>query len=166
MKSGYYQIQVAKQDRYKTAFTVPFGHFEWNVMLFNLKNAPSEFQNIMNDIFNPHTSFALVYIDDVLIFSKSSKQHWYHLKKFQKIIQDNGLVVSAQKIKLFQTQVRFLGHNIYQGTIKPISRAITFVDKFPDKITDKQQLQRFLDSLNYIGEFYKDLRKICKPLFN
>ena len=98
--------------------------------------------------------------------SQSLKQHWYFLTKFQKIIETNGLVVSAPKMKLCQTTIRFLGHNITRGTITPISRAIEFADKFPDKILDKQQLQRFLGSPNYIGEFYKDLRKICKPLFN
>ena len=95
-------------------------------MPFGLKNAPSKFQNIMNNIFNPYLSFTLVYIDDVLIFSKSVKQHWYHLKKFHKIIESNGLVVSASKIKLFQTHIRFLGHNITCGTITPILRAIEF----------------------------------------
>ena len=53
MKSGFWQIQLNEKDKYKTAFTVSFGHYEWNVMPFSLKNAPSEFQNIMNDIFNP-----------------------------------------------------------------------------------------------------------------
>jgi len=65
IKSGFWQIQIAEHDRYKTAFTVPFGHCEWNVMSFGLKNAPSEFQNIMNDIFTPYTGFIIVYIDDV-----------------------------------------------------------------------------------------------------
>jgi hypothetical protein len=75
MKSGFWQIQIDEKDKYKTAFTVPFGHYEWNVMSFGLKNAPSEFQNIMNDIFNPYTSFSIVYIDDVLIFSNTMEQH-------------------------------------------------------------------------------------------
>ena len=69
LKSGFWQIQIKDEDRYKTAFTVPFRHFEWNVMPFGLKNAPSEFQKIMNEIFNPYTSFCIVYNDDVLIFS-------------------------------------------------------------------------------------------------
>ena len=71
MKSGFWQIQIDEKNKYKTVFNVPFGHYEWNVMPFDLKNAPSEFQNIMNDIFNPYTSFSIVYIDDVLIFSNS-----------------------------------------------------------------------------------------------
>jgi len=64
MKSEFWQIQITEANRYKTAFTVPFGHYEWNVMPFGLKNAPSEFQNIMNDIFAPYISFIIVYIDD------------------------------------------------------------------------------------------------------
>jgi hypothetical protein len=82
MKSGFWQIQIDNKDRYKTAFTTPFGHYEWNVMHFGLKNAPSEFQRIMNDILNPFSHFAIVYIDDVLIYSKSVDEHWKHLNSF------------------------------------------------------------------------------------
>lgn len=56
LKSGYRQIQISDEDKYKTAFTVPFGHYEWNVMPFRLKNALSEFQKIMNDIFNGYST--------------------------------------------------------------------------------------------------------------
>ena len=69
MKSGFWQVPIIPEDRYKITFTVPFGHYEWNVMPFDLKNAPLEFQNIMNDIFNNYTRFSIVYIHDVLIFS-------------------------------------------------------------------------------------------------
>ena len=85
MKSGFWQIPIDEKDRYKTAFTVPFGHYEWNVMHFGLKNAPSEFQNVMNDIFTPFTDFSIVYIDDVLIFSKTIDDHWKHLDIFVKL---------------------------------------------------------------------------------
>ena len=131
-------------------------------MPFGLKNAPSEFQNIMNDIFNPFSKFCIVYIDDVLIFSKFIDEHWKHLNSFLDIIKHNGLVVSSPKIKFFQTKIRFLGYNIYQGKISPIDRVI----KFADEILDKSQLQRFLGSLNYVADFYQNLRKQCKPLFD
>ena len=71
MKSDFWQIQIREFDRYKTTFTTPFGHYEWNLMPFGLKNAHSEFQNIMNEIFNPFSSHAIVHIDDVFIFSES-----------------------------------------------------------------------------------------------
>lgn len=70
LKSGYWQIQINEKDKYKMAFTVPFGHYEWNVIPFGLKNAPSEFKNIMNDIFTPCTSLTIVYIDYILVFLK------------------------------------------------------------------------------------------------
>ena len=81
-------------------------------------------------------------------------------------IKHNGLIVFTKKIKLFKTKVCFLGYDIFEGQIHPIDRAIQFADKFPDVIIDKTQLQRFIGSLNYIADFYKDLRKQCKPLFD
>jgi len=166
MKSGFWQIQIAEPDRYKTVFTVPFGHYEWNVMPFGLKNAPSEFQNIMNDIFTPYAAFIIVYIDDVLVLSKTIDQHFKHLQIFITVMERNGLAASAPKVLLFQTKIRFLGHNIYQGTIKPIQRALIFADKFPDEIKERKQLQRILGCLNYVGDFFPNLRQICAPLYN
>ena len=85
---------------------------------------------------------------------------------FLDVIKHNGLVVSVKKIKLFQTKVHFLGYDIFEGQIRPIDRATQFIDKFANVIVDKTQLQRFLGSLNYNAEFYKDLKKQCKPLFD
>ena len=119
----------------------------------------------MNNIFNSFSHFTIVYIDDVLVYFNSIDEHWKHLYTCLDIIKHNGIVVSAKKIKLFQTKVRFLGWHFWR-TDCPIDKAIQFADKFPDAITDKTQLQRFLGSLNYIAEFYKDLREQCKPLFD
>ena len=78
-------------------------------MSFGLKNASSEFQNIMNDIFNSHFQFIIVYINDVLVFSNSLEKHFGHLKKmFFKVIKANGMTCSFPKMKLFQTKIRFL----------------------------------------------------------
>ena len=93
-------------------------------------------QGVNNDIFTPFTKFSSVYIDDVLIFSKSIDNHWKHLDTFVNVIKHYGLVVSATKINLFKDKIRFLGHNIYKGTLSPIDRAIQFADKFPDEIKD------------------------------
>jgi hypothetical protein len=111
----------------------------------------------MNDIFNPFIHFTIVYINDVLIFSKSIEEHWKHLNVFLDTIKRSDLVVSAKKIKLFQTKIRFLGFDISKGKIPLIDKAIQFTDKFLDVITEKTQLQRFIGSLNYVADFYKDL---------
>jgi len=92
-KSGFWQIQIDPKDRYKTAFIISFGQYE----PFGLKNAPSEFQRIMNDIFNAHSKFCIVYIDNVLIFSHFKDQHFKHLHTFFHTTKQNGLVVSKQK---------------------------------------------------------------------
>ena len=84
MKSEFWQIQIKYEDRYKTTFTVPFGYYEWNVMSFGLKNAPSEFQNMMNEIFNEYTKFSIVYIEDVLIFLKFNRRAFQTFKIFSK----------------------------------------------------------------------------------
>jgi len=131
-----------------------------------LKNAPSEFQNIMNDIFSPYMKFSIVYLDDVLIFSKNINKHTQHLDEFIKIIKENELVVSAKKIKIFQTKIRFLGYEIYQGIITPMQRSLEFPEKFLDEIKEKQQLQRFLGCVNYIADFIPNIRIICAPLYS
>ena len=82
-------------------------------MPFGLKNAPLEFQNIMNEIFNQFSDFIIVYIDNVLVYSISIKEHWKHLNKFIQTVKSNGLSLSATKINLFQTKIRFIGHHIY-----------------------------------------------------
>lgn len=148
----------------KTAFTVPFGQYEWNVMPFGIKNAPSEFKKIMNDIFNPFSKFIIVYNDDVLVFSTSVDQHFKHLKVFFNIIKYNGLVLSKNNYSIFQINIRFLGHNIQQGTIVPIQRSIQFADKFCDQIFEKTQLQQFLGCVNYIEDFIPCLSNLLKPL--
>ena len=132
--------------------------------VIGLKNAPSEFQKIMNDIFNSYSKFVIFYIDNVLIFSQNIDQHFKHLQTFIHIIKQNGLTVSKSKINLFQTRIRFLGHKIYQCTIIPIERSIEFANKFPNQILDKTQLQRFLGCLNYVREFVPYLNNIVKPL--
>ena len=114
----------------------------------------------MNDIFNTHSKFCTVCIDDVLVFSQSIDQHFKHLYTFFHTAKQNGLVVSKTKISLFQTRVRFLGHYICQGTVTPIERSLTFTSKFPDKT----KLQRFLGSLNYVLDYYPNISRLAKPL--
>jgi len=101
-----------------------------------------------------------------MMYSTTIDQHFKHLQIFISVMERNGLAASASKLLLFQTKIRFLGHNIYQGTMKPIQRALIFADKFPDEIKDRKQLQRFLGCLNYVSDFFPNLRQICAPLYN
>lgn len=101
----------------------------------------------MNEIFNRYTKFIIVYIDDVLVYSTSLEQHFKHLQIFLGLIVRNSLVLSRTKMELFQTKIRFLGHDLVQGMLKPIKRSMEFANKFPNVILEKRQLLRFLRSL-------------------
>lgn len=125
-------------------------------MLFGLKNAPSGLQRIMNDIFHPFKESSIVYIDDILIFSKSIK-HWKHLSPFHQVIKPKGLLPSQRTIMLFQTEIRFPSYKIKNQTITPVKWVIQFTDKFPNEIKDIVQLQRFLGCLNHFSNFFKNL---------
>lgn len=150
LKAGFWQVAIAEKDKFKTTFSIPAGHYEWNVMHFGLKNAPSKFQKVMDIIFEPYFDWLILYIDDVLIFSKNIQE------PFKNLVKHNGLVLSKKKKEVFQTTIKFLGHTICNGHISLQKHALEFADKFPDVIIDKNQLQRFLSCLNYINIFYQD----------
>lgn len=99
------------------AFNVLFGQYKWNVMLFGFKNAPAEFQKVINHIFNPYINFIIVY---VLVYSNSLGQHFKHLMQFHKIIKNNGIVLSKQKMNLVQVKIKYLGYEIENDYIRPI----------------------------------------------
>lgn len=82
LKAGFWQVAIDEANKFKTAFSIPAGHYEWNVMPFGLKSAPSKFQKAMDDIFKPYFDWLIVYIDDVLIFSKNIDDHFKHVNLF------------------------------------------------------------------------------------
>jgi hypothetical protein len=81
LTSGYHQILISEEDRPKTAFRTPFDHFQFKVLIEGLTNAPATFQTVMNSVFHPHIrKFVVVYIDDILIFSKTEAEHQAHMR--------------------------------------------------------------------------------------
>ena len=85
-----------------TTFSCPKWHFEWLVIPFGLKNAPSVFQRKMNNIFRDNHSFVVVYIDDILVFSKNKKKHIGHLQIVFKKFGEHNIIISKGKMQLFQ----------------------------------------------------------------
>ena len=111
--SGYHQVEVAKEDQYKTAFVTHEGQYVWKVMPFGLTNAPSTFQMLMNETLKGLIGkIVLVYLDDILIFSKSVNEHKNHLKMVLNRIKEQGLFVKKSKSFFFKNSVNFLGHTI------------------------------------------------------
>ena len=107
-KSGFYQIKMTEESKPLTAFSTPQGHYEWNVLPFGLKNAPQIFQRKMDNIFRDF-NFIHVYVDDMLISSKSQEQHLKHLDIFIDLCKTNGIGLSKKESIIGEQKIEFLG---------------------------------------------------------
>ena len=146
-----------------TAFSTPQGHYEWNVLPFGLKNAPQIFQRKMDNIFKDY-DFIHVYVDDMLISSKTKEQHLKHLDTFIDLCKTHGIGLSKKKSIIGEQKIEFLGLMIDFEGIELQNHILEKIKDFPERLTDRKQLQRFLGILNYAEGFIKNLADLRKPL--
>ena len=119
LTSGCHQIRMTLEDVPKTAFTTPFGHYEFKVLSFGLTNAPATFQAVMNDIFRPYIgNFVLVYLDDILVVSKSAVEHAEHLRLVLRRLREHELYAKRSKCLFNQPQLECFGHVVGCAGIK------------------------------------------------
>src|SRR6266542_1537922 len=108
-----------EKDKEKTAFITPWGLFEWNIMPFRLCNTPVTFQCLMNHILRKYLGdFALVYLDDIIIYSKTWKGHLNHLRLIFEVLRRAGLIVKVKKCEFAKKELKFLGHIISRERIR------------------------------------------------
>ncbi|ESQ51075.1 hypothetical protein EUTSA_v10023188mg, partial [Eutrema salsugineum] len=159
LKAGFWQLGIKPEDRPKTGFCIPDHHFQWKVMPFGLKVAPSLFQKAMTKIFEPILPNALVNIDDILLFSSDIDSHTRLLEKFHKIVQQYGIMLSEKKMAIGETEIDFLGMHISKGQYHLQPHIATQLNKFPDDKLSFKQVQQFLGVVNYMAEFIHGLAK-------
>jgi len=118
LRSGYHQIRVKAEDISKTAFRTRYGHYEYFVMPFGISNAPGVLMEYMNRIFHPFLDrFVVVFIDDILVYSKSEEEHAEHLRIVLRVLKENQLCAKLSKCEFWLREVSFLGHVISKGDI-------------------------------------------------
>jgi len=118
LRSGYHQIRVKFEDIPKTTFRTRYGHYEYLVMPFGVTNAPGMFMDYMNRVFHPYlNSFVVVFIDDILVYSKTREEHEEHLRIVLHTFRDRQLYAKLSKCEFWLETVSFLGHVISQGGI-------------------------------------------------
>ncbi len=166
LRSAYNLIRIREGDEWKTAFVTPTGHYEYRVMPYGLVNAPSIFQDFMHEVLWKYLHrFVLVYIDDILIYSRSMAKHRHHIAEVLKRLREFHLFLKAEKCSFHQPSVQFLGYNIDSDGIQMDERKVEAIKTWPTPSTIKE-LQRFLGFSNYYRRFIHDYSIITSPLTN
>ena len=168
LASGFWQIQMHPASQEKTAFITPQGLFEFRVMPFGLKNAPVVFQRLMQQVIsclNPEygPDFVSVYIDDILVFSRSLEDHLLHLRKVFERVTEVGLKLKPSKCKFVQKELEYLGHVVSRDGLKTNPRLVEAVREFPTP-KSVQETRRFLGLSSYYRRFIPNFAKIAQPL--
>ncbi|GJZ87935.1 putative reverse transcriptase domain, viral movement protein [Tanacetum coccineum] len=165
LKSRFWQLGIKPEDRLKTAFCIPDHHYQWKVMSFGLKNAPSAFQKAMITIFEPILANTLVYIDDILLFSPDEQFHAELLSKFYSLVTKYGIMLSEKKMEVRGTTIQFLGMEIFDGKYQPQPHVAQELLKFPDELSSQKMIQQFLGLVNYMADFLPKLSHHTALLF-
>jgi hypothetical protein len=164
MASGYWQIEMEEKDIEKTAFITHEGLYEFVVMPFGLSNAPATFQRTMQMVLGElFYTVAPVYIDDIIVHSKTFEEHLKILEEVFTRIRNANLKLGPDKCKFGFEEIKFLGHIIGKNGIKTDPAKIEKVKNYP-KPVNLTQLRGFLGLAKYYRKFIKDFAKIAKPL--
>ena len=153
LQSGFHLIRVAEEDIRKTAFRTKYGHFEFLVMPFGLCNAPATFQSTMNDIFRELIDTSLiVYMDDVLVYSKNHEDHEQHLRQVLSLMREHKLRARVHKCRFLQEEVDYLGYIVGKGQVKVDPRKLEAIRNWPPP-RDVHELRSFLGMANTLLRF-------------
>ncbi|GAU46655.1 hypothetical protein TSUD_281460 [Trifolium subterraneum] len=164
LRSEYHQIRVKTEDVPKTAFRTRYGHYEYTVMPFGVTNAPGVFMEYMNRIFHSFLDkFVVVFIDDILVYSKSEEEHKEHLRIVLQVLKEKKLYAKLSKCEFWLEEVSFLGHVISSGGIAVDPAKVDAVMKWgtPESVSE---IRSFLGLAGYYRRFIEGFSKMALPL--
>ena len=168
LASGFWQVQVHPNSRAKTAFVTPQGLHEFRVMPFGLTNAPAVFQRLMQRVLmdlnqKNDADFVTVYIDDILVYSKTLEQHLDHLKVVMDRLIQAGLKLKPSKCLFVRKEVNYLGHVITPKGLKVSDQHVTAVKDFPAP-SNVKEVRQFLSLSSFYRKFIPSFAKLAQPL--
>ena len=162
--SGYHQQRVFEPHTHKTAFRCRYGHFEFNVVPFGLTNAPASFSNMMLKVFNPVLDkWVVIYLDDLLIYSKTKADHLRHLRSVLTLLRTNGLYVKLSKCLFMQEQTEFLGHVISKDGVHTNAGLVKAITEWP-RPSKQKEVQQFVGLAQFYQQYIKKFAAIALPL--
>ncbi|GKC01531.1 putative reverse transcriptase domain-containing protein [Tanacetum coccineum] len=164
LRSGYHQLRVREEDISKTAFRTRYGHYEFQVMPFGLTNAPAVFIDLINRVCKLFLDkFVIIFIDDILIYSRNKKEHEEHLKAILELLKKEELYVKFSKCEFWLPKVQFLGHMIDSQGIHVDPAKIESIKDWASPKTSTE-IRQFLGLVRYYRRFIKGFSKITKPM--
>ena len=164
LRSGYHQIRIADEDVPKTAFRTRYGHFEFLVLPFGLTNAPATFMHLMHQIFEPYLDkFVLVFLDDILIFSRSVEEHEQHVRQVLELLRQHKLYAKMSKCELFRPSVEFLGHIVDAKGLHMMEDKVKAIADWPP-LQSVDDVRSFLGLAGFYRKFIRMFSDITAPL--
>ncbi|KAJ9553104.1 hypothetical protein OSB04_017149 [Centaurea solstitialis] len=164
LRSGYHQVRVKEDDVPKTAFRTRYGHYEFLVMPFGLTNAPAVFMDLMNRVCRPFLDKSvIVFIDDILVYSKDEAEHERHLRQVLNVLRDEKLYAKFSKCEFWLHEVQFLGHVVSRDGIKVDPAKIEAMMSWKSP-TNPSEIRSFLGLVGYYMRFIEDFSKIASSL--
>jgi hypothetical protein len=165
LRSAYWQCAVKESDKPKTAFNLgPLGFYEFNRLPFGLTNACSTFQRLMERCMGElHLKECLIYLDDIIIFSKTEDEHIKRLESVFRRLKEQNLKLKGKKCEFFKTEIKYLGFVVSDGGITTDPDKVSVVKNWP-AIKNVKDLRKFLGFTSYYRRFIQDYAKIVKPL--
>lgn len=165
MKSGYHQVEIFEQHKERTAFTVgPLGFYEYTRMPFGLTNAPATYQRLMQDTLGDlHLQVCCIFIDDVIIFSRTYEEHLERLNLVFQRIREANLKLSPNKCYFFKDKVKYCGHVVSEAGVETDPEKVTKVSQWPIP-TSPEDVRRFIGFVGYYRRFIRNFSQIARPL--
>ena len=158
LTSRYYHIELGSTSQVKTAFVTPFGKWESNMVPFGLAQAPAYFQALISEVLKELSHFAIVYLDDIIIFSQAEEEHLKHLEIIFRRLKEAGLKLKRSKCSFMKLHIEYLGHLISEKGIEPMPDKLTAIKEMPAPRSPKE-IKQFLGLVGYYR--FSD---ITKPL--
>ena len=166
LATSYHQVKIRPEDRCKTAFSTPYGHYEYLRMPFGLTGAPATFQRLMNIVLTGLQGLkCFVYLDDCCVYSNDLNEHIVRITNVFKRFRQHNLKLQPDKCEFLRKEVTYLGHCITERGLKPDQRLIEKVKNFPVPKSTKD-VKIFHGLVNYYRRFIDNFSKIAKPLTN